>query len=368
MAFFIPKNDKHSKRSFKMEKVIIQAAFVFLLSFIGSAGTSLAEDSDSVDNKTLQSALSAIKVAGGVSAGYFYASNPGEDTSDDAFLLSNLLVELSSADEDLPIGFVGAFGETSTPSILDSPENNTDFKIEYASLTMKPVEGLGIEAGLLQPNAGFENTYTFNNKNIILGAVASQQPYNAYGARVCYDVDEFSFWGGYYKQRLDDEEYNSPDYAWEVGMSAAIADNNLSVYDYHIAGQKNLLGAVIERTIDDIDLAFNIDYWTWDDDVNGLYGSDSSIGAAFYICPNMGSFSIPVRLEYINQDTSGIYIESPSAKRIYAATVSPTWHLNDISYVRAESAYVKADGGFADEEGHTRDNRIDFAVELGFMF
>lgn len=351
-----------------MKKIILQIAMVFLLLFHVVFGSASAEESTSVDNRPLQSALSAVTVTGGISAGYFYASNPGEDMSDDAFLLSNLLFEISSADEDLPIGFVGAFGETSTPSVLGTPENNTDFKIEYASLTMKPLKDFGVEAGLLQPNAGFENTYTFNNKNIILGAVASQQPYNAYGARAGYDVDEFSFWGGYYKQRLDDEEYNSPDYAWEVGMSAAIADNNLSVYDYHIAGQRNLLGAVIERTIEDIDLAFNIDYWTWDDDVNGLYGSDSSIGAAFYICPNMGSFSLPVRLEYINQDKSGIYIESPSAKSIYAATISPTFHIGESAFVRAESDYVKADGGFADEEGHTRDNRIDFAMELGFMF
>ena len=351
-----------------MKKVIIQVTVVFLLFCIVSTGSALAEDSNPVDYKPLQPALSAIKVGGGISAGYFYASNPGEDASDDAFLLSNLLVEISAADEDLPIGFVGAFGETSTPSILGTPENNTDFKIEYASLTMKPVEGLGIEAGLLQPNAGFECTYTFNNSNILLGAVASQQPYNAYGARVGYDVDEFSFWGGYYQQRLDDEEYNSPDYAWEIGLCGSIAENDFSIYNYHIEGQRNLLGAVIEHTIEDIDFAFNIDYWTWDNDVNELYGSESSIGAAFYVCPNFDRLSIPVRLEYINQDKSGIYIESRAAKQIYAATVTPTWHFNDNAYIRAESSYVKADGGFADEEGHTRDNRINLAVELGFLF
>jgi len=351
-----------------MKKVIIQVTIVSLLFFVVSNGSASAEDSSPVENKTLQSALSAIKVGGGISAGYFYSSNPGEDTDDDAFLLTNLLVELSSADENLPIGFAAAFGETSTHSVLGTPENNTDLNIEYASITMYPADGLGIEAGLLQPNAGLECTYTFNNSNILLGAVASQQPYNAYGARVGYDVDEFSFWGGYYKQRLDDEEYDSPEYAWEVGMSASIAGNDFSVYDYHIAGKRNLLGAVVERTIENIDLAFNIDYWTWDNDVNELYGSESSIGAAFYFCPNFESISIPFRLEYINQDKSRIYIESTAAKQIYAATVSPTWHFNENAYIRAESAYVKADGGFADENGRTRDSRVNLAVELGFIF
>jgi hypothetical protein len=351
-----------------MKKAFIHFATVLLLLSITGAADVFAEESSAVENKTLQSALSAIKVGGGISAGYFYSSNPGVDTDDDAFLLTNLLVEMSSADEDLPIGFAAAFGETSTHSVLDTPENNTDLNIEYASITMCPADGLGIEAGLLQPNAGFEDTYTFNNMNILFGAVASQQSYNAYGARVGYDVEGFSFWGGYYKQRLDDEEYDSPEYAWEVGMSTSIAGNDFSVYDYHIAGKRNLLGAVVERTIENIDLAFNIDYWTWDNDVNELYGSESSIGAAFYFCPNFESISIPLRLEYINQDKSQIYIESTAAKQIYAATVSPTWHFNENAYIRAESAYVKADGGFADEEGHTRDNRVTFALELGFIF
>ena len=127
-------------------------------------------------------------------------------------------------------------------------------------------------------------------------------------------------------------------------------------------------GAVIERTIRNIDLAFNIDYWSWDNRMKKLYGSTSSIGGALYICPNFGNLSIPLRLEYINQNNSQINIENPNTKHIYAATVSPTWHFNENAYIRAESAYVKADGAFADEEGRIRDNRINLALELGFLF
>jgi hypothetical protein len=325
------------------------------------------ENTDSNEG-LLQSALAGIEITGGISAGYFYASNPGKDTSDDAFLLSNLLVEISSADEALPVVFVGAFGETSTPSVLSTPENNTDLKIEYASLTLKSIDKMGIEVGLLQPNSGFENTYTFNNKNIILGAVASQQPYNAYGVRVNYDVNKISLWGGYYKDRLDDEEYNSPDYAWEIGVSGSIGENDFSIYNYHIDGQRNLLGAVIERSIGDVDLAFNIDYWNWDSRMEGIYGSKSSIGGAFYICPNFGDLSIPFRFEYIAQDESQIYIENPDTNRIYAATFSPTWHFNENIYARAEAAYVKADRAFSNEEDFPKDNRINIAFEIGFLF
>jgi Putative beta-barrel porin-2, OmpL-like. bbp2 len=351
-----------------LQRGIILVGIVFLL-FSNNAVVFASEgDSSQADNKTFQSILSAINLTGGISAGYFYASNPGEDTSDDAFLLSNLLVEISSADDTLPVSFVGAFGETSTPSILDTPENNTDLKIEYASLILKEITNFNLEMGLLQPYSGFENTYTFNNKNVILGAVASQQPYNAYGARVNYDMNEISLWGGYYKNRLDDEEYNSPDYTWEIGVSGSIAENDFSIYDYHIGGQRNLLGAVIEHSIGNVDLAFNIDYWNWDNRMEGVYGSKSSIGAAFYICPNFSNFSIPIRIEYINQDESQIYIENPDTNRIYAATFSPTWHFNENAYVRAESAYVKANGAFMDKNGYTKDNRINLAIEVGFLF
>jgi hypothetical protein len=351
-----------------LQKSITRFGIVFLL--LANTNTAFASENDSTptENKTLQSSLSAIKVGGGISAGYFYASNPGEEASENEFLLSNFLVEVSSADETLPIGFVGAFGQTSTPSLLGTPEKNEDFDIEYAVLTLKPISNVNLELGLLQPNSGFECTYTFNNKNVILGAIASQQPYNAYGARVAYDINGISLWGGYYKGRLDGEEYNSPDYSWEIGLGGSIAGNDFNIYNYHVDGQRNLIGAVIQRTIRDVDLGFNIDCWTWDNRMKKLYRSKSSIGGAFYIYRKFGDFSIPIRLEFINQNKSQIYIENPNTKHIYAVTFSPTYHFNENTYVRAESAYVEADGAFADKDGHSRDNRINLAFELGFLF
>ena len=358
---------------------IIKITFIILLLIAGSFpawainsvtsnSTDIKQEKTDSDNGQISFILTGIEINGGISAGYFYASNPGENTEEDEFLLSNFLIEISSSDENLPIGFAGAFGETSTPSILGSPENNTDFQIEYASLILKSATDFSLEAGLLQPNAGLENTYTYDNENIILGAVASQQPYNAYGARVAYDINGVSLWGGYFKKRLDDEEYNAPDSAWEIGLSGSIHDNTFSLYHYNIRGQRSLTGAIIERTINDMDLAFIIDYWRWDSAVKNLYGSASSIGSAVYICPNFGNFSIPLRLEYIDQKNSQIYIESPDTEEIYSATVSPTWHYRENTYIRAEASYVKADGGFAGEDGNTKDDRINLALELGFTF
>ena len=320
----------------------------------------------------LQTTVTAFKISGGISAGFFYTSNPGQDTSDSEFLLSNLLVEIASKDETAPVGFVVAAGQTSTPSLLSTPENSDSLNIEYASLTLSPVNGLGVEVGLLQPNAGYENSYTYNNNNAFLGALASQQPYNAYGARLDYNVAGLDLWAGYFKDRLDDEEYATDDtsakQSWEIGFSGKLADNDFSLYHYHLTGLRSLTGAVIERTFGRVDMALNLDYWRWQGDQKRTHESDAAIGAAVYIVPHFGRFSIPLRLEYIDQDKSGIYLDSVDARQIYAATVSPTYHLRDNIYVRADLGYVKADDGFADDDGKIKSDRICLAAEVGYQF
>jgi Putative beta-barrel porin-2, OmpL-like. bbp2 len=328
--------------------------------------------SETKESRFLQSAISALEITGGISAGFFSASNPGQDESDNEFLLSNFLVELSPKDKTLPVGFVGAFGEISTPSLLDTPKNNNNFDIEYGSLILRPITGVSLETGLLLPNAGFEDSYTYNNRNITLGVIASQQPYNAYGARMGYDFNGLYLCAGYYKQRLNDQEYvvngsSAPD-SWEIGLSGSVFDSNVSIYHYHLEGLRNLTGAAVEYTIKNIYIAFNIDYWVWGSSMKSAHASESSIGGAIYVCPSFGKFSIPLRLEYIDQGESKIYIESTNAKHIYTATISPTYHILDNAYIRAEFSYVKADSAFADKSGNLENERIYLAAEVGYLF
>jgi Putative beta-barrel porin-2, OmpL-like. bbp2 len=323
-------------------------------------------------DSSLQAAIAGLKVSGGISAGFFYTSNAGQDTSDSKFLLSNLLVEISPRDKTAPVDFAAAFGQTSTPSILGAPENSDSLNIEYASLTLTPLTGLGVEVGLLQPNAGYENSYTFNNASAFLGALASQQPYNAYGVRVGYDLSGLQLCAGYYKDRLDDDEYatgtSTAKQSWEIGLSGRLADTDFSVYHYHLANLRSLTGALVERTVGHIDVGLNLDYWRWEGSQKDTHASDAAIGAAFYVTPHFGRFSLPLRLEYIDQDKSAIYLDSANAKQIYAATLSPTYHFRDNIYVRADLAYVKADEGFADDDGNVENERICLAAEIDYLF
>lgn len=323
------------------------------------------------DPHPLLPVVAGLQFTGGISAGSFYASQPGPDASNNQFLLSNFLVELSPVDQNQPVGFTGAFGETSTPSVLSVPENNTALDIEYASLTLMPITGTSVEVGLLQPNAGFENTYTFNNVNAMLGAVASQQPYNAYGARFGYDIQDVHVCAGYYKKRLDQDEYNDRGYepgdSWEIGLGGSILDNTFSLYHYQLEAQRRLTGVVVERTLGNVSLAANVDYWRWNASMDD--GRDkTAVGFAVYAAPTFGSFSVPVRLEYIDQGKSLIYIEEPDAKRIYTMTVSPTYRYGDHAYVRLEAAYAHADHGFADTDGNPESKRVCATAEVGYLF
>jgi Putative beta-barrel porin-2, OmpL-like. bbp2 len=322
--------------------------------------------------KMLQAVIAGINVTGGISTGFFYTSNAGQGTSDNEFLLSNLLIEISQKDKAAPIGFAAAIGETSTPSLLSTPENKNSLDIEYASLTLAPAGGFSAEIGLLQPNAGYESTYTFNNNNAFLGAVASQQPYNAYGARVGYDLAGLHLCAGYYKDRLDSDEYvtngSVPNESWEFALSGALFDTKFGIYHYHLESLRSLTGAVIERTIAGLDVGFNLDYWNWGSSQRSAHEDDSSIGAAVYIVPRFGRFSIPVRLEVIDQGKSAIYLDSVGAQQIYAVTLTPTYRMRDNAYIRADLAYVRADDGFADKDGNVKSDRICLAAEMGYLF
>jgi len=323
------------------------------------------------ETNSLTSILPGLEISGGISAGSFYASKPGRAVSDNNFLLSNFLVEISSSDKS-PISFSGAVGETSTPSLLDAPENNTGFDIEYASVFVRPAVGIGLEAGLLTPIAGYEDTYTYNNANIVTGVMASQQPYNAYGARFSYSTGAIGMYAGYYKTRLDDEEYcaddSCPDDSWEAGISASAGGFDCTLYNYRLNGLKNLTGLVVEKTIENVYLALNVDYWRWDRDMDVFYGRRSSTACAVYVSPTFEKFSFPLRLEYIDQGSSKIYTDDTKARRIYAATLTPTYHFTENSYFRMEGSYINADGAFADQRGTVENSRVYLAVEAGFIF
>ena len=364
---------REQARGILARRIMMKKLMLILVSVI-FVGFSAPRPGMSQDTSTVE----IIKeVSGGLSAGYFYASNVGPSAANDNFVLSNLLVELLAEPKEKPISFVAAFGGTVTPSVFDPPEETApDLGIEYASLCIEPIENLCIETGLLQPSAGYEDTYTFNNRNMTVGAVASQQPYNALGAGASYSIKDVEIYAATYKARLDKEEYCtevngtslSPTDSWEAGIGGSFAGTDLSIYHYNLNSLRNLTGFVVERTVDNTYLALNMDYWRWNHAVGAYFKDNCALATAVYVSPRFGAVSIPVRLEYINQGKSKIYLDSEDAEDIYVFTITPTYNFSENAYIRAEASYVEGDKGFEDDQGNTEDSRTYFSMELGFKF
>ena len=317
----------------------------------------------------------------GVSSGYFYANNTGESNKD-KFMITNFLLTWDFTPSEIPFSFSTGIGGTATPSLLDNPYDSDaepDIDIEYADFTLGPEKDspLSLEVGLLQPNAGYEDTYTFNNKNITVGVLASQQPYNAYGARLNYSFsDSLNIYAGYYKDRKDSDEY-VVDYdgkefkgenAWEAGISGNLFNVDYTLYYYQLNNFRKLLGITLDKTFDNLYAALDVDYWNWDKRLSDYYGSKSSIGGALYISPTFGKFEFPLRLEYIHQGKSKIYIDNTDTDNIFAVTLTPTYHLTKNAYIRAEGSYIHAKDGFSNNSGNIKDNRYYLSSEVGLVF
>ncbi len=345
------------------------------------------EKGESSVKNILKTGLKDTTLSLGASTGYFYATNSGTDdagknVSNDKFIVSNFMIGVDYQPSDLPISFSGAYGGTATPSLFDAPndaDNQPDMDIEYADFTFAPCDNFSLELGLLAPNAGYEDTYTYNNKNITVGALASQQPYNAYGTRATISVNGlFDVYAGFYENRKDNEEYTiddgtfkgAPGNSWEAGITGSVMDADYTLYYYNVNNMRKLLGLVVEKTIGNIYMAFDADYWRWNNKWDKYDGNDQdSIGASFYISPKISDkVELPLRIEYINQGDSKIYTDSVKADNIFAITFTPTYNFSDSAYFRIEGAYIKADDSFANGNGNAKDSRYYFASEFGLKF
>ena len=337
------------------------------------------ENIKSINN--IASFLKDNHIGVGVSSGYFYATNTGESNKD-KFIISNLLLSWDYTPKDIPVSLSMGIGGTSTPSLLDNPydsDSQPNIDIEYADFTVTPIDKipLSIEMGLLQPDAGFEDTYTFNNKNITLGVLASQQPYNAYGFRVNYSLNNrLNLFFGYYKNRKDKDEYsvdfNNKSYkaknSWEAGITGYVKDIDYTLYYYQLNNFRKLLGFCIEKDFNNLYLALDMDYWNWDTRLENYYGSKSSIGGSLYVSPSFGKFEFPLRLEYIHQGKSKIYIDNEKSKNIYSITLTPTYHFSGPTYLRIEVSYINAKDGFKSNSGKNKNSRYYISSEMGVVF
>ncbi|WP_029521813.1 outer membrane beta-barrel protein [Persephonella sp. KM09-Lau-8] len=309
---------------------------------------------------TLTVANSDIEMTGGVTAGYFYATNIG-NTNNDYFRVPNFAIDLTSKVNSV-IGFTASFGRTEQATILDPKAgDNAEFGVDYAWVSIRPLEGLTVDAGLLTTNIGYELYHTYDNKNYIFGLVWNAQPVTYPGARVTYSVmDGIDVYAEYNQDGRD---------AFALGSLGSIAGFNYAISYYDYAASKNLVDVVLSTEVAGIELGTNIDYQWLDDSAKTPGNDDSAYGIALYASAKVDVFEIPVRIEYVNDGTSGIY--SVAGDDAWTFTITPTWKPTKNTFLRAEFSYISTDKkGFPDDDGNDdkKDNRTVMGVEAGFVF
>ncbi|WP_297456278.1 outer membrane beta-barrel protein [Persephonella sp.] len=397
-----------------MKKVLGLAAAGLLAAGAAQAGTLTVANSD-------------IVLYGGVSASYdwqdndFALSNFGNDGNNDNFHVSTFAIGLmKKADANSPIGFNAAFASFEVPTLVASSAvvngdnslnsgkgqrllkwgKTTDFKPWLAYVTIAPIEGLSIDAGLLWNKFG-EAPLTILNRNYTRGILFTGHPVLYAGARANYDAGIAQVYVGYNQgggllqgKSNDVLGYGISD-AFEAGISFNLSDfvgfgSKVGLHTYNEAEGRNLYVLCTNFDFGIVKAGLEADYTTLDDaakrsatGTKNPLGSDSKAddsawGVALnidvdFLDAQIANVTFPIRIEYVdNGDSSdnngsGIYLTGKNSA--WSFTITPTWKPTKNTFARLEAAYISTDKKvFVNDSGKAKDNRTVLAFEAGFLF
>ncbi|MEW5754673.1 MAG: outer membrane beta-barrel protein [Pseudomonadota bacterium] len=309
----------------------------------------------------------AHQLSGGIAAGYYKTTNTGSDDTDN-FQVSDVLLQFSRAASSQGVGYTLGFGSLAAISVLDGGVNNSttyaDFGVQYGWVSVVPVDGLTIDAGKLATNVGYEVTPSLTNPHMTLAALWNGQPAYYPGLRVSYAIGDVTVFG-----EVSDDTVTvngtTATAANSIGVKGSAAGIDYVASYYNYSGAKNIVDVIASTKLGEIPVAINLDYHMLDDAAKVSGNDDNAYGVALYAKPSFGAVSVPVRVEYMNDGTSGIY----GVDTGYTLTVTPTYTFPDNSFVRAEVSYVTTDNEiFSDKNGAPEDTKTSFGVQAGVLF
>ena len=400
-----------------MKKVLGLAAAGLLAAGAAQAGTLTVANSD-------------IVLYGGVSASYDWqsadhlASDFANDGNNDNFHVSTFAIGLmKKADANSPIGFNAAFARFEVPTLIASDNvasgllkwgsPSGDFKPWLAYVTIAPIEGLSIDAGLLWNKFG-EAPLTILNRNYTRGILFTGHPVAYAGARANYNAGIVQVYVGYNQggglrqgsgtvnlnnnSNLDTNNDGIPDNgtvnartgydisdAFEAGISFNLSDfvgfgSKVGLHTYNESEGRNLYVLCTSVDAGIVKAGIEADYTTLDDAAKISGADDSAWGVALnldidLLDAQIANVTFPIRIEYVdNGDSapgsvlgSGIYLTGEGST--WSFTITPTWKPTKNTFARVEAAYISTDKKvFEEDDGSLKDNRTVLAFEAGFLF
>ncbi|WP_457641509.1 outer membrane beta-barrel protein [Persephonella sp.] len=352
-----------------MKRLMGLAAAGLLAAGVANAGTLTVANSD-------------ITLYGGVSAGYQYLTSDltagGTFTANDYFSVNNFIIGLKKdADANSPIGFNAAFGNFTVPtvfarnSVVNAALLNTgNFVPWLAYVTIAPVEGLSVDAGLLWNKFG-EAPITILNSHINRGILFTGHPVLYAGARVNYDAGVAKVYVGYnqgggLRQGSGTFDYGISD-AIEAGVMSDLGAAKVGLHVYDESQGRNIYVLCAKTDLGAAKVGVEFDYTTLDDAAKPAGGDDSAYGVALNIDPVVSNtVSVPIRIEYVDNKSSNVYLTGQDTT--YSVTITPTYKPTGNTFVRAEIAYTAADQEIFNDAGSSKDNRTYLGFEAGFLF
>lgn len=328
---------------------------------LGAIGTAVAEE-----GKFNLKVSQDLKLYGVLTGAYLYTTNDSKDK----FNITNGLIGLTGeVGKGLKVGFDLAVGSLLMPTVWDGGQGDPmrfdfsqkgvareGFGFVWGYLSLKPSDQLTLDFGVMPTNIGYEVANTYVNPNITLGTTWFAQPVIYPAVRVTFSGVQGIDLYAEYNQENDGDNFAVGALGEVMGVGFA-----LSYYDYRAA--KNLIDLVLSHSFGNVDLGLNFDYQWLDDTAPNQ--DESAFGVAVYVIPSFGNLSLPVRLEYFNEGTSGIYSGS-NADKGFTFTITPTFRPADNTFLRAEVAYVSTDNKVF--KNGTEKTKTTIAVEVGFTF
>ena len=308
-----------------------------------------------------------IKVGGGITGGYVFTSdNTGHQ---DAFVVPDALVDLSSDAKTGGMGFTVGIGELAEPSLVTGTELNSaggagGVGIQYGWVSVAPVEGLKIDAGKIATNIGYEVSPTYGNQNMLLGLLWAAQPTYYTGARATYSMSGINVYAEVNKGALGVNNNSGA----AIGASGNFSGVNLAVNFLNVANVGMIFDAIASTKVSNVTLGANFDYQKEASAVSQSGKDDNGFGAALYASmPIMDKVTLPVRVEFVHSGTSFTY-NSVGGHGI-SFTVTPTYNFTDSTFARAEFAYVTTSNNvYANKNGNPTDSDIVLGVQGGVRF
>ena len=346
----------------KKSLLTLAIAGAFAVSFTAQAGTLTTANTD-------------ITLSGGVAGGYVYNT----DTSLDNITVNDALVDLSSAAKtggvgfDLGVGVLAGDSLASSGSPLVSATTGSNTTVQYGWLSIMPMDGLNIQAGTLATNVGYEVVPSYQNGNILRGLVWNNEPAYYNGIRATYSMNNMSVYAEANKNATSCVTTTNCSGSG-VGASGSFGNVNAALNFFDVANSRSMYDIIVSTKAGSATIAANIDYIQKAKVAKVAGTDDNAYGIALYASLPMGSMaSLPMRLEYVNDGTSGIYsLGGPSYKNTAITfTITPTYNFSKSTFVRAELAYVSTDkktAAYVDDKGAITDSNLIVGFQGGLMF